>query len=283
MGARKSAGPGVQVAPDVLCLQTLIANVCFVGHPGADQGEWVLVDTGLANSEGQITRAAAARFGPDRAPAAIILTHGHFDHVGAVAELSRCWAVPVYAHERELPYLTGRADYPPADPTVGGGLVSAVSPLFPHEGIDLGGRVRALPPDGTVPGLPGWRWVHTPGHTPGHVALFRSADGVLLAGDALITVRQESALAVLLREQEIHGPPAYFTTDWATARESVRRLAGLHPAAVVPGHGLPMRGDELSRQLAELADDFDRLAVPDQGRYVPPDAPEQPSPVSEGG
>ena len=46
------------------------------------------------------------RFGENNKPKAIVLTHGHFDHVGAVVDLVRKWDVPVYAHEAELPYLT---------------------------------------------------------------------------------------------------------------------------------------------------------------------------------
>ena len=42
--------------------------------------------------------------------------------------------------------------------------------------------------------MPGWRWVHTPGHTAGHVSLFRDADRTLIAGDAFVTTKQESAL-----------------------------------------------------------------------------------------
>ena len=48
-----------------------------------------------------------------------------------------------------------------------------MSPLFPDEPIDLGNNVKALPTDGTVPHMPEFRWIHTPGHTPGHISLFR--------------------------------------------------------------------------------------------------------------
>ena len=71
---------------------------------------------------------------------------------------------------------------------------------------------------------PGWRWIHTPGHAPGHVSFFRDADRVLIAGDAFVTTKQESLLAALLKPQVVHGPPAYFNTDWSEAEASVRRL-----------------------------------------------------------
>lgn len=113
-------GYGQQVAPQVYCVPILIVNVCFIG----DSGKWVLVDTGLSNSGPFIIEAAGHHFGTQRKPEAIILTHGHFDHVGSIMELIKKWDVPVYAHAQELPYLTGQANYPEADPSVGGGLMA---------------------------------------------------------------------------------------------------------------------------------------------------------------
>src|SRR5215207_2933833 len=134
---------------------------------------------------------------PRTQPAAIVLTHGHFDHIGALHTLLHKWDVPVYAHRLELPYLTGQSSYPPPDPTVGGGAMAAMSRFYPRGPYNFEGRVQPLPVDGSVPGMPGWRWIHTPGHSPGHVSLFRDADRLLLAGDAFVTQRQESLLAVL--------------------------------------------------------------------------------------
>ena len=99
-----------------------------------------------------------------------------------------------------------------------------------------------LPDDGSVPGLPGWRWVFTPGHAPGHVALFRDADRTLIAGDAVVTTKQESAPAVMAQRRELHGPPMYFTPDWVSAARSVATLAELEPEVVATGHGEPLRG-----------------------------------------
>ncbi|MDO7904856.1 MBL fold metallo-hydrolase [Paenibacillus sp. JX-17] len=253
-----------EAATDILSLRTLFVNVCFVGQPGSR--EWVLVDTGMTGFKEHILAVAEKRFaGP---PTAIILTHGHFDHVGSVIELVQHWGVPVYAHAAELPYLTGQEDYPPADPGVGGGMMARTSFLYPNDAIDLDDQVDALPEDGEIPGMPGWRWIHTPGHTPGHVSLYREEDGALLAGDAFITVKQESAWAVLIQEKEVHGPPAYFTTDWPSAHQSVQQLCQLNPKLAVTGHGSPMRGDELRRQLKRLSEHFEEMAVPRKGKYV---------------
>lgn len=253
-----------EVAPDLYCLTVQIVNVVMVGRPD----RWVLVDAGMPESQDVILSAAEERFGVQNKPEAIILTHGHFDHVGAVVDLAETWDVSVYAHELEMPYLTGQSRYPEPDPTVEGGWVAKMSPLFPNEPIDLGGHVQKLPPDGSVPGMPGWQWIHTPGHTPGHVSLFREADRSLIAGDAFVTVRQDSLYKVFTQQKEISGPPRYFTTDWQAAWESVKRLHALKPARVVTGHGVPMFGEELSSGLERLAREFDRIAIPDHGRYV---------------
>jgi glyoxylase-like metal-dependent hydrolase (beta-lactamase superfamily II) len=257
-----------EIARGVAYLRDRIVNLFFVGEPGvADQG-WVLVDAGLHGSADRIEKAAEARFGPGVRPTAIVLTHGHFDHVGALETLAERWSVPVYAHPLELPYLTGRSTYPPPDPTVGGGAMARLAALYPKGPIDLRERVQALPEDGSVPGMPGWRWVFTPGHAPGHVSFFRDDDRTLIAGDAFVTTKQESAIAVLQQRQEIHGPPMYFTPDWEAARASVERLAELEPVLAATGHGVPMKGEPLLRGLRTLARDFDRLAKPAKGRYV---------------
>ncbi|MBL0388406.1 MBL fold metallo-hydrolase [Tumebacillus sp. ITR2] len=258
---------GENLVPDILSLTLQIVNVQFIGTPG-ESSDWVLIDAGMPGSMERIVEVAEQRFGSNRPPKAIILTHGHFDHVGAFPELLEKWDVPVYAHPLEIPYLTGREEYPPPDPTVGGGLLAGMSFLFPNDPIQLGSSVQALPEDGSVPFLEGWKWLHTPGHTKGHISLFREADRVVLAGDAFITVKQESLFSVLTQEPILHGPPWYFTPDWEAAEDSVRRLADLKPAVAYTGHGWPMSGDVLTQGLELLARDFKTLGKPQSGRYV---------------
>jgi glyoxylase-like metal-dependent hydrolase (beta-lactamase superfamily II) len=263
-----------EVSQDILVLEFRVVTACLVGKPEGENSKWILVDTGLENSGDYILETTSSRFGEGSRPQAIILTHGHFDHVGSVKQLAEDWDVPVYAHSLELPYLTGMKDYPLADPTVGGGIVAEMSPTFPHTRIDLGHRIIALPEDGRVPGMPGWDWVHTPGHTEGHISLFREIDRVLLAADALTTVKQESLWSVLTQEEQMSGPPAYFTMDWQTAEQSVNKLRDLNPSLVIPSHGQPMEGEELYRHLNYLVKHFGEIAVPEQGRFVnhPPES-----------
>lgn len=258
------SGVGIAVLPDVFCYTNQIVNLALVGN----ENEFVLVDTGMPKSGDEIRGIVAEQFGENARPNAIILTHGHFDHVGSLVELLEEWRVPVYAHELELPYLTGKKDYPPGDPGVDSGLVAKMSPMFPNHGINISGQVQMLPEDGTVPTMPGWKWIHTSGHTPGHVSLFREQDRALIVGDAFVTVKQESLYKVLTQTMEISGPPRYYTTDWNAAYESVKKLEDLAPETAVTGHGLPLMGEELRENLRYLVENFDEIAKPKHSRYT---------------
>ena len=66
----------------------------------------------------------------------------------------------------------------------------------------------------------------------------------------------------------MHGPPAYFTPDRDAARASMELLARMEPEVAATGHGIPMHGEELRRQLAASVPRFDSLARPKTGRYV---------------
>jgi glyoxylase-like metal-dependent hydrolase (beta-lactamase superfamily II) len=261
------SGIGIAVLPDVYCYTDQIVNLVLVGNQN-ESHEFVLVDAGMPKSADEIKEMVYDRFGDNGRPKAIVLTHGHFDHVGSLVELLEMWDVPVYAHELELPYLTGQKDYPSGDPFVASGLVAKLSPLFPNHGINIGVHVHPLPPDGTVPGMPEWKWIHTPGHTPGHISLFREHDRALIGGDAFVTVKQESLYKVILQTPEISGPPKYYTTDWDEAYDSVRRLAALNPTVAVTGHGQPMQGEELAKSLHYLVENFNEVGRPEGGRFV---------------
>jgi len=245
------------IAPGLFGLRIMLVNVYAI----TSEAGWVLIDAGLPMSAHRIRRWAESQFTRHK-PSMILLTHGHFDHVGALPDLAQEWDVPVYAHPLEMQYLQGKAKYPPPDPGAGGGLMSLLAPFYPRGPIELGTHVRPLPDNGSIPELEGWKWIHTPGHTDGHVAFYRESDRCLIVGDAFSTTKAESVLAIASQKPELHGPPAYYTSDWDAAKTSVEVLARLKPQTVAPGHGSPMTGRDVAPGLDRLAADFDVIARP---------------------
>ena len=238
-------------------------NVYFVetGTPG----EWILIDTGLPGSEKEIIAAADKLFYPGTHPEAIILTHGHLDHMGSAKELAQHWKVSVIVHPLELPYVTARALYPPSDPTVGGSL-AFMSRFFPTQLPNLTSVAEAMPLDDEHPPyLKQWRWLHVPGHAPGQLAFFREADRTLIGGDAFATTDHESVPAVLLGLPKISVAGAPFNYNWQQCHESVQVLAALEPKAIGCGHGPIIAGPAAAAGLRALANDYQ---LPTQGRYL---------------
>lgn len=252
--------PMDRIAVGVEGLRIAFVNVFGLAAPN---GAWTLVDSGLPFCAGFIRRWAERTF--NEPASSIVLTHGHFDHVSGAAELAQAWDIPIYAHPLEFPYLTGGKEYPAPNISTGGGLMgralaSALAPLYPRGPVNLSKWLRPLatgPGVGEMTPIAGWEIIHTPGHTPGHVSLFRSSDMALLVGDAFCTTKPESFFeAALAQAPELHGPPAYFTADPRQAARSIRLLANLRPHIIAPGHGRPLAGAELEEKLTLLAAEY---------------------------
>ncbi len=251
--------PMEEIAGGVRGLRIAFVNVFAVLH---GNGSWTLIDAALPFTATFIKRWAEKFV--KTPPNAIVLTHGHFDHVSAARDLAEDWDVPIYAHALESPYLTGEKEYARPNVGAGGGAMSLLSPLYPRGPVKLGDRLRQLPAVGELAEMPGWEILHTPRHTPGHISLFRQEDRCLLVGDAFCTTKPESFFeAAIAQKPELHGPPAYFTSDWNAARESVQRLARLDATIVAPGHGQPLSGANVPEELRRLAVRFDEIAVPE--------------------
>ena len=263
----KTLGPNTWlVAPGVWRLKDIFVNLYILENQ--EGTGFVMVDAGLKSSAAKIRTLINELFGKTITPKAIIMTHGHFDHRGSLIELAEEWKVPVYCHHQERPYLTGIASYPPPDPSVGGGAMALLSFAYPKGPINAEEYLKELPEDGRIEELQDWKWIHTPGHTPGHISLFREKDGVLIAGDAFVTTMQESLLAVISQKKSLSGPPKYFTPDWGAAAISVKTLAALEPNVITTGHGHAMYGDEARKQLHKLSKEFWKSGMPATGRYV---------------
>jgi glyoxylase-like metal-dependent hydrolase (beta-lactamase superfamily II) len=232
---------------------------------------WTLVDAGWFGSEKKITAAAASVFGSGARPASMVLTHLHPDHSGAIARLAGSWGQPAYVHPDELPLAAG---YQPAYAIPLDRWLVPLIRRLPKKtqakiatGADLTAVVQPFDPQAGVPGLPGWEAIHTPGHTPGHLSLYRRSDGVLITGDAVVTVDLNSLLSILTSRQGVFGPPRYSTWDSAAAQRSIAALAALEPRVLATGHGR-VRIDEMAQTLQALAGREDVPARWRQGLFA---------------
>lgn len=193
---------------------------CYVVRAGRDATEAVVVDPGGDAAE---LRLQLARTGA--ACAAILITHGHFDHIGGVADLAEGTGAPVYMPAGERDLLERYPQYAP---------VGAPGRPYTPDHLLWGGEALELA------GLE-LECVAVPGHSPAHVAFH--VDDCLFSGDLLF--------AGSVGRVDLPGG------DWDTLLASVRLLADRYPpeTVVYPGHGPETTlGAELERNpfLAEL-------------------------------
>lgn len=207
-----------QVGADtgVYCIEGAGARVYFIARP-----EPMLVDAGAPGHAETIFRALAQVGVQPIHLKKIILTHHHLGHVGSLGALKRRSGAIALAHYADAPYITGKRPRRQPRHPVERVFQSAVGLVaLPDAPVDVEWRLD----DGAE--INGWRVLHTPGHTPGHICLWRGE--MLISGDLLL------ATAGAFREL-----PHSSITDVVTSRVSIRRAAELPFTAILPGHNPP--------------------------------------------
>ena len=172
-----------------------------------------LVDTGLPGQEQRICNYLSAIGINPSALKGIVLTHFDLDHIGSAAAMQKLAKCPVYAHFQEIPYISGEKSrlgikrwLPLVARPVYGKLISPTD-LRPLEGGEQ---------------LEDWEIIHTPGHTPGHISLYRN--GIAIVGD-------------LFQGGEIRLVPRYFTWNRAKLKASAQTVIERPLRWILPGHG----------------------------------------------
>lgn len=211
-----------------------------------DGDELLLVDSGWPTSWSKIT-AAVAELG--RTPAdlrSVLLTHGHADHMGSAERARTELNVPVRARDVEVGRVRGTdrgsssfALVPKLLPTMWRpGAFGFVLHAAAH-GFMTPRWVKEVTPfaAGDSLELPGHPLaIATPGHTAGHTSFLLAERGVLLSGDALVT------LDPLTRDRLPRLMPKAVNDDPQAARASLAVLESLEASWLLPGHGDPWQG-----------------------------------------
>jgi glyoxylase-like metal-dependent hydrolase (beta-lactamase superfamily II) len=217
----------MEIAPGVHAVPLLGAT----GHLICED-RLTLIDAGLPGSRRRLA-AYVARLGRSLDELVrIVCTHGHPDHVGGVAELSRD-GVEVLMHPADAAALQVTLRETLRRPSRG--KVFAYTARTPRSTVPIH--------DGDVlPVLGGLEVIHTPGHTAGSVCLYAARDRLLFVGDALE-----------VRGKRLGFASRIYSDDMALARQSVKRMAERNVNVIVLGHGPPWR-DDANRALNALAD-----------------------------
>lgn len=211
-----------------------------------EQGELTLVDTGWPRSWPRIERAISELGYSPSNVSAVVLTHGHPDHLGGAERVRRECGAPVLAHSAEVGRVRGESK--------GSSPFAAIPGLVPQLWRPASLRFVA---EATMQGFLTPKWVEevepfeadteldvpgrpmplrTPGHTEGHVSLLLADRGILIGGDALLTLNP------LTRKEGPCLPPTALNTDTAQARESLKAIENANADTLLPGHGEPWRG-----------------------------------------
>lgn len=214
-----------------------------VPHVLVDSGGAVLLDTGFPGDAKKIRRRLdELGLGP-RDVRAILLTHGHIDHAGNLAELKAWTGAPVYAHPLEQPHIDGAFPYRRLA-RICGALEAAGRALTRYRGASIDVTIAE---GDELPFWGGLRVVHLPGHTLGHCGFYSARHHLLFSGDLWVRFMMRTQMS-----------PRIFTAAPELIPASMRKARALGARWIVPGHYDLPNALRLRRRFEELCEDLER-------------------------
>lgn len=215
------AEPAVEVAHGIYRIPTAPWDLINSYALRADDGQVTLIDTGMKNGHKRIT-AALASIGSDPSDVTrIVLTHAHPDHAGGLAKTVATTGADVAAHRDDVRAIRdGRT--PPRDSAT---LTGRLFNRLPGGGFAPADVAVELADGDVLDVAGGLEVIHTPGHSPGHMALLHQATATLITGDSIFNVRG------------LRWSPKSFCTDFAMTKKTATRLAERDYAVAAFTHG----------------------------------------------
>jgi len=187
-------------------------------------GSLILVDTGMAKDGKKIAEYIISKLGRRLSDVrTIVLTHCHMDHSRGAASLKASTGAKLAVHEADADFVSGKALHPSPRGFMGF-FFSLLSPFFRMAPVEPDLRLK----ENDIVGE-SLLVVHTPGHTPGSIALYDKNRKVVFVGD---TLRYHGG--------KIEGPPRPFTPDMSQARQSIQKISQLSFETMLSGHGKPL-------------------------------------------
>lgn len=215
-----------KITDGVWALNLGIANIGILELPNDGLA---LIDTGGNDSFDKIVKALASKNWKLEQVKHILITHGHYDHVGNLEKLSLQSGAIVWAHAKEARVIRGlEPQQLPADSSLNffgrmmKGMAQAPSKGVVHRELQGASNLETI--------LPGLRAVPLPGHAPGQLGYFLETNKTLFGGDCCVNILG------------LRAPIAAFTPDMREAKRSVLVASKLEPLNLIVGHGNPILG-----------------------------------------